>query len=228
MRWRFLSQRLYINDYVFLEKQSTIISRIAERSYGILIGGNYLEIAGNSSEQAIARLFTFIAVVICRDNEMSIGQALYLYEKYAQLCKVQSQNYYETVKWLKWMLNWQPETICFTYPIMLFDTMDYWQMLFAQISPGQYIANKKVQAVIVCETWKRYYIFWRGSIEEYALERNDKDQYYYLLDGNQDLQEDLTYEPIELADDEKLSDYLKQIVSARIAQIEAIEKTNNI
>ena len=241
MLWRFVSNPIAINDYCYIKGKQIIIARISAHSYGVLIGGNYLEITGSSFEQTNVRLFTWIACVICKANNLPLAQALYLHNLYSKWM-ARSFNYQETIKWLQSMLDWQPDTICFTYPLFLFDGKEYWQLIYDQLSPGQYVSHRETQAIIVCETWKKYSIFYRGQIEEYAVEKDIETGNYYLIDGTTHLVsgEDITeplyitneegievlnlehpgfQEHIELEEDQKISDYLKEIVLGRIEQI---------
>lgn len=228
---------MLINEYVFLKKQDVIISRTSDQSFNILIGGNYVTVSGNSENQCTARLFTWIACVICKKNNLSINQALYLYEMYSDWFGVQS-SYYETIRWLRWMLDWNPNVVCFTHPMSLFGRLDYWQIIFYDLKPMQYVTHKETQSVIVCLTWKRYLIFHKGDIEEYAVERDNNTGDYYLLDGEQDLigedqdedgniifnlDKELSYDPIELAPEQTFTEYLKEIVVSRVQQITPFE-----
>lgn len=226
---------MLINEYHFLKNQRIIISRTSDQSYGILIGGNYVTVSGNSENQCKARLFTWIACVVCKKNNLSINQALYLHNLYSDWFGVQS-SYYETIRWLRWMLDWEEEIVCFTQPLFLFDGLEYWQIIFNDLKPDQYVTHKPTQSVIVCITWKKYLIFCNNNIEEYAVEKDEETEQYYLLDGAQNLlgedqdadgntvlnlDTELTYEPIELLPEQKISEYLKEIVVSRVQQVTA-------
>lgn len=222
---------MLINEYIFLKKQNIIISRTSDQSYGILLGGNYVTVSGNSENQCNARLFSWIACVILKKNNLTINQALYLYEIYSSWFGVKA-TYYETIRWLRWMLNWQENVVCFTQPLFLFDGLEYWQIIFNDLKPGQYVTHKPTQSVIVCLTWKKYLIFYKGNIEEYAVEKIGDTGEYFLLDGEQDLvgeeydedgniilDNELSYDAIELEEDQTISEYLKEIVVSRVQQI---------
>ena len=147
---------------------------------------------------------------------MGLAQCLYLYRKYESWFGVES-DYLTTINWLTEMIAWQPDTVCFTYPLFLFDGMEYWQLIYRDIAPGQYIVHKETESVIVCQTWKKYLIFYNGQIEEYAVERDVDTNQYYLIDGLID--DSGEWEFIDLDPNEKISDFLREIVINRIKQI---------
>lgn len=183
-----------------------IVARTGLRSYGVLVKGNYHEVTGNSEVQAIVRLYTWLACVCITENTLSLPQALYLHDKYAAEldCKT---DYQDTVKWLRDVLAIEPNEICFTQPLFIFDGREYWQIVFDQLLSGQYVSIKAIQTVIIRDTWKRYLVLNNGLVEEYALEYQTKTEDY-----------ELNLEPVDLGDTSP-SIFLKELVLDRVHQL---------
>ncbi len=165
-----------------------------------------MEISGNSEIQAIVRLYTWLACVCMTENTLSIEQALFLHDKYAQEMKVKS-DYSDTIRWLQDMLAYEPSELCFTQPLFIFDGRDYWELILDEIESKQYVTIKAIQTVIIRDTWKRYLVLADGLVEEYALE--------YIQERNG---YDLNQEEVDLGNTSP-SQFLKEYILSRVQQL---------
>lgn len=177
------------NDYAVVPHINCIIARCATRTYAILYRGNITTIVGQSHNECLVYLMTWVTCVCCTENTIEKPQAAYLFQEW---CKhfgdvyegehgeIREKPVRVDVKrrelFLTAMLVYEAEPICIQLPV-LFSDMPLWELLVPQLGFGQFVNVNEICAILARPNRDEYWLLYENRLYEYIREKDDEDRW---------------------------------------------------
>lgn len=183
--WKVLN--MSTNDYVIVPHINAIVARISvtkhstgTRAYCIMHNGNITALVGQSHEECLVKVMTWLGCVCAAENTIEKAHAAYLFQHWCSHFGTGIRpNRRE--EFLTTMLNYESEPLCIQRPGLFYD-MPLWELLIPQLRYGQFTVVNELCAILARPARDTYWLLYNNHVLEYVREIDDDGKFEQTSD----------------------------------------------